>query len=317
MRFFFIAAILLLSIRDAQAEQLYQQNLLRSAGKATVESNANKQTAEWALNLAKASEKARCGNLVEALNELSKLISSYPEETDLSQVFAERAEVKSLLGFTNAALEDCDRACIFENSSKFLHLWHRWMILDRAGRTVEAERALQAADRDARRQFLAESSPYASYASYVKQLAEKHCTALLKPNEQMSKKLLAAIKNLSECETPPSIEELRDLYDIPLDGSQAKSFDCTDCSGSKFWDFANAASDMTILRLRVNTDLCAVSKNDVSNLFDLALEQNGSFTANRKGKLQGLQFGFDADRLRFIGFYWKSPGLTQSNQSIK
>lgn len=316
LNFFFVIGILLLPIVSANAEQLFEQNLLQSS--TNPEPGKPPQllapVSNWGDAFARASEKARDGKLIESLNDLSKLIANHPEEVDLSKAFAERAEVKSLLGFTNSSLEDCDQACLRAGSGRFLHLWHRWLILERAGRLIESERALQAADKEAHKQLTPEPS---HYISSIKNLAAQHRTTALKPDEHASKKLLTVIKELSARETPPNVDEVRVLYDIPLEGSPNSSFTCSDCSGNKFWIDASASSDMTILHLRVNTDFCALSKAEVWNQFELESEQNGtSFSARTKGKLQGLRFAFDSDRVRFIGFYWKTPGLPCVESSI-
>lgn len=316
IRLFFIATILLSPITGVEAEQLFEQNLLLSSKHAlsSKEPPSIDPTAKWGDGIAQASEKARHGSLVEALNDLSKLIANHPEEVDLSKAFAERAEVKSLLGFTNSALEDCDQACMHAGSSKFLHLWHRWMILERAGMLVDAQRALQAADKEVHRQQTLEPSVY---TSAIQQLAEEQRTKLLKADDGSSKKLLAAIKGLCERETPPSIEEVRDELNIPLEGTPSSSYGCIDCSGNRYWVDANASPDMTILHLRINADFCAVSKEDLSNVFGLEPDQNGaSFVAKKRGKLQGLRFGFDAERVRFIGLYWNTPGLPAANSKL-
>jgi len=317
IRIFCIFGVLLSTVAGVRADELFVLNLLQHGKRVpesehtlvdaikSLDSQIEKEPArKWQFLFKIASLKARQGKLSEALNDLSCIINDYPEVA-LDNVFAERAEVKSLLGFTTAALEDCDRT-----SGSSLHFWHRWLILNRAGRYVEANRALQAAIRAAQHEVLPNV-----YSVPLHRDAEQYNVAAIPADPAIGAKVIAMIEELASRSTPPSIEELKKRFGVELQGSgkydSKTSYSCYSCTGDTFWDYARAASDLNQILFRINTDVCSVSKAELTEHYELEPDtgMNGNrYFAKKKGNLQALSFGFEGDKepkLRHIALYWK------------
>lgn len=311
---FFFAPLLLSTVGDAGASELFIQNLLHEVPPSeqvldksikTFESQIESDPSNrWHYLLEIASTKARQGKLTESLNDLSDIILNYPSVA-LDNVFAERAEVKSLLGFTTSALEDCDRC-----STSSLHFWHRWLILNRAGRYVEANRALQASIRAAQHEVLPNV-----YSGPLHRIAEQYNVAAIPADPANGPKVIAMVEELASRSTPPSIEEIKKRFGVELKGSgrydNKTSYSCYSCTGDTFWDYASAASDLNQITFRINTDICAISKAELMAHYEL--ESDPGMNANRyfakkRGNLQALSFSFTGDnepKLSHIGFYWQ------------
>lgn len=311
---FSFTSILLLTIGDARASELFIGNLLHESLPAkevldkrmrSLETQLESdKTKRWHYLVEIATTKAQQGKLCESLNDLSDVILNYPDVA-LDNVFAERAEVKSLLGFTTSALEDCDRC-----STSSLHFWHRWLILNRAGRYVESKRALQAAIRAAEHEAIP-----AIYSGPLHRIAEQYNVVAIPADPENGPKVIAMIEDMANRSTPPSIEEVKKRFGVELKGSgrddNKTSYSCYSKTGDTFWDYARAASDLNQILFRINTDVCSISKAELIEHYKLEPDPDmnaNRYLAKKRGYLQTLSFSFTGDvepKLSHIGFYWK------------
>ena len=90
---------------------------------------------------------AQQGRLLAALEQMA-LIDD-PKLKEEPEFLEERAEIKSLLGFAQSAIEDMDR--IERKYQNHKVLWHRSLILERAGKIEQSKLEMRKAIAEAER----------------------------------------------------------------------------------------------------------------------------------------------------------------------
>lgn len=325
---FFLVSLLLLPVVPASASRLYELNLLRQDSTfeinprwfsddviAAAKSDIKKEPQRKAQLLFEiASATAQQGKLLAALEQMALIDDSKLKEGP--EFLEERAEIKSLLGFDQSAIEDMDRIDSKYRNHKVL--WHRSLILERAGKIEQSNLEM--------RKAIAEAERFKHGDNYLRILLEsakrKHLTAL-EPSPQKADEVLAAINSFNILSSAPSLSKATSML-----GLDEKSAEKSESSGVIF--FYPVSADSPIKRASITPDAhqinfdvdnaaCAITEQVIRKKFDAATEQelypgsmsgcgNGTLTLISKEPKDGFsQFIFDggnpaALRSVFIGF---------------
>ena len=278
---FFIASCLLLSVAEASAARLYEIDLLRQSPVQKVDAlwSSDSRIVEAQQEIRKdptrknqflfdiASVKALQGKLVEALEDLATIDDDYLKATP--EFLEERAEIKSLLGFDDAALNDINR--IPRRFQNWKTLWHRSLIFARAGRNAESMLDF--------RKALAQAERFKTGDNYLTTLlesAKSRNIAALEPDPQKREKALAVIESLMNLSSAPALSDT-----VRLLGIETQAFD-PNSAGENFHypsstdspvTFATISSNAHQIRVSFDDAACMITPEIIRKQFDAATEQ--------------------------------------------
>ena len=312
IRFFFIAATLLLTVAEASASRLFELNLLRQDPNFPVDSRwfSENVIEEARTNIKKdpqnkakylfeiASVKAQQGKFLESLEKMAIIDDdSFKRTPDFLQ---ERAEIKSLLGFDEAAIQDMDR--IDRKYQNWKTLWHRSLVLDRAGKTKEANLDFRKAVAEAQRFKFGNN-----YVDILLTSAKNRKITALEPDPKNKEQILSIIQSLlSYSSAPPLVETIK------LIGLDESSFEDSGAGENIYYPISmNCPIKCATItprghQIRISFDTAAsfITPETVRKQFDAATEQelwpggmgssNESLTLYpRHQETVGSQFVFD------------------------
>ena len=328
-RLFFITSSLLLCVAEANASKLFEIDLLKQDPNFPINSNwfsdsvitaakseikkQPKKKSQLLFEIASAT--AQQGKLLAALEQMALIDDlSLKEGPDFLE---ERAEIKSLLGFDLSAMEDMNK--IQRKYQTFKVLWHRSLILERAGKIEQSKLEF--------RKAVAEAERFNSENNYLKILLSsakrKHLTAL-EPNPLKADQVLAAIKSIVALQSAPTLEEATKML-----GLDEKSADNQPASGVVF--FYPASADSPIKRATITPDAhqinfdidnsaCGITQTVVRKEFDAATEQElfpGSKSAPAQGTVTLLAQAEAGHIVQFVFDGGNPPALRSFSISFK
>lgn len=277
---FFITAILLLTIGNTNASRLYEIDLLRqdpnfpidprwfstaviAEAKANIKKEPEKK-AQFLFDIASA--KAQQGKLLEALEQMALIEDDNVKHN--ADFLEERAEIKSLLGFDISAIEDMDK--IDTKYRNWKTLWHRSIVLQRAGKSEEGLLDFRKAVAEAERFKIGDN-----YVEILLKTAKQHQITALKPEPEMMAQTLEIIQSLLHYHSAPPLAETIKL--IGLEGGQVEDSG----TGEQLYYASNkspikcASITPTGQQIRISFDAAAsaISPEIVRKDFDAGTEQ--------------------------------------------
>jgi hypothetical protein len=284
----FIFAIILLSPVAARADHLYEVNLLNkgifskqteSDSATRLNSTIKQLKADMKLEPARksdfqfeiASAEARQGQLTKALSDLNKI-----KDKNLairSDYLEERAEIKSLLGLHAEALLDINN--ILSQASgewqTWQTLWHKSIILERAGKTNESELCLRAAKANLDR-FQTNSIFEQTFSQII---IERHLTAI-EPAPKQAKTAIALIQKLLHQPTCPQLSNTIELLGFsaqPEKNGQTSEDKYLPLSSQSPFRYATINPDGNQIRLFLDTTNCLITPEELKKNFDVGTDK--------------------------------------------
>ncbi|MEW6505854.1 MAG: hypothetical protein AB1457_18025 [Chloroflexota bacterium] len=280
----FVLGIVLLSPIAAHADRLYETNLLKQDGfkeQLTPDVNAIEQMkAEIKREPERKSEflfeiatlKARQGQLKEALSDLNKTNDKYlvirPDYLE------ERAEIKSLLGLHPAALLDIDSVLNRTSSGewqKWRTLWHKSIILERAGKTTEAELRL----REAKANLDRFQTNGIFEQTFSKVVMDRHLKAI-EPEPKKADNAISLIQSLLKEPSCPKLNntiELLGLNTSPEKNQQTREDKYIPLSPQSPLRYATITPEGNQIRLYLDTTSCLITPEDLKKNFDVGTDK--------------------------------------------
>lgn len=214
-----------------------------------------------------ASVTAQQGQLVDALQQMASITDfDLKQSTDFLE---ERAEIKSLLGFDTSALEDMDR--IKNNDQSWKALWHRSLILERAGKNQESRVIFRNALAEAERFRLGDN-----YLRILLETAKQRQLTPMEPSTELAEKAVSIVQSLLNCASAPPLKDT-----ITLLGLDEKSIKAS-TSGENHYaplskdspiKVATITADGNQVRIYLDTAHCQIAPNFVRQHFDAASQK--------------------------------------------
>lgn len=252
-----------------------------------------------------ASATAQQGKLSSALDQMA-LIDD-PKLKQTTDFLEERAEIKSLLGFDDAALQDLDR--IDRNFLTWKTFWHRSLILERAGKLEQANFNLRKAVSEAQR------LNGDNYHDVLLASARQRKITALEPDHTKAARVLSFLDEIlrfSKCPTLAETIRLLKLDDRSAEPQQNGVISYRPLSSNSPIKYAIFTPDGHQIRLIFNSTECGITPGVVRNHFNASTEQElwpgakgGCGAANltlysKKCKLGNAEFGFDGAKEPFL-----------------
>ncbi|MBX9724801.1 MAG: hypothetical protein K2X81_25575 [Candidatus Obscuribacterales bacterium] len=217
--------------------------------------------------------------------------------------FEERAEIKSLLGFDNSAIEDMDR--IERKYQNWKTFWHRSLILQRAGKIDQANLDLKRAIAEAERFKFGDNF----HRILLESAKRRHITAL-EPDPQKTEQTLSILHSLLVTSSAPTLAETVSLLGLDQASEEKKTDGETiyyPLSANSPIKYVTIASDVHQIRLFLNSAACRITPEMVRKQFDAATDKElwpdsmggcgpGTLTLYRKNNQHSeplMQFVFD------------------------
>lgn len=297
---FLLTCNLLCVIADARADRLFETDLLKQDKNYQVDpvwsSNSviegataniqNDPTRKDQFLFDIASAKAHQGKLTAALEDLAKIDSEYIKCAP--DFLEERAEIKSLLGFDESAIQDIDK--ISANSQSWQILWHKSLIFERAGKPAEAKLLLQKALTN-----LQHSKVENIFAKTLRQVAREQQLVALTPDSKQKELALSMFQSLlTRPSAPEKAETLKALGLNENSRRESKSGEDTylPLSSNSPLCYATITPDGEQIRVYIDSTACMISPDIVREQFDAATEQElwpGSMSGCGPGTLTLFQ----------------------------
>ena len=254
---FFTILLLIVVIPSASADQLFITNLMQYPEPMVLEDSAihaetirsleqqikDEPQRTWQLRSEIATTKARQGKLTEALNDLSLLLANTKGNSS-ELALEERAELKSIMGFTDAALDDNSKVLLADQN--WLFLWHRWLILKRGGQIKDAQETLGQALQALQRHGADNNLAKALVATGKKENCVPDNSAQI-----ITDKALTQLKQTAQLSTPPSNKDMAIIFGLKLVDSNNGTSTFKSEKISCLWTSASAADNFNQLKLDV------------------------------------------------------------------
>lgn len=252
--------------------------------------------------LAIASVKAHQGRLTEALDDLSKV----EPNLRMQDFYEERAEIKSLLGFDDSAIQDMDFV-LKTNSGQWQtwqSLWHESVILERAGKHNEAKYCMRQALTNLQR---FKPVPNLFSNTFLKEVQDKSITAI-ESDQKKQDTALALIQTLLQKTSAPELTETLTLLGLDkesLQKSQSRDDRYLPLSSDCPFRFATITPDGLQIRVFLDSTACLLSPDVIRKHFSTATEQEmgglggcgaGTLTLYPKDTTLQSQFLFDGGK---------------------
>jgi hypothetical protein len=208
---FFILLVLLSGfVASAQASRLYEINELREDSSFEIDPHwfSNEVIEDAKANMKKdptnqglflfqiASTKAQQGKPFEALQDMANIQDEKVKQS--ADFLEERAEIKSMLGFDSSAIEDMER--IQSKDQNWKMLWHKSLILKRAGKIDAATHELRKAVAEAERFRNGDN-----FHRILLQSAKKQSVAALEPDAAKAEQSISLMRSLLSLGSAPNI----------------------------------------------------------------------------------------------------------------
>jgi len=324
---FLLVTFLLLPVVPATASRLYELNLLRQDSSfeidprwfsddliAAANVGIKKEPAKKAQLLFEiASVTAQQGRLLAALEQMA-LIDD-PKLKEEPEFLEERAEIKSLLGFAQSAIEDMDR--IERKYQNHKILWHRSLILERAGKIEQSKLEMRKAIAEAERFKHGDN-----YLTILLESAKKKQLTALEPDPKKAEQVLSTIGSILDLASAPSSSEA-----IRILGLDEKSAETQEANGlTLFYPLsanspikrASITPDAHQISLDIDNTACGITEEIVRKKFHAATEQElypGSLSGCGPGTLTLLSTNEPAGQFTFDG--GEKPFLQRFSISFK
>lgn len=282
---FIFASVLLPSVA-ARADHLYEVNLLnkgvfskRTKPATELNSTIRQLKADMKQEPARksdfqfeiASAEAVEGQLTKALSDLNKIKDK--NLTVRSDYLEERAEIKSLLGLHAEALLDINS--ILNNASgewqKWRTLWHKSIILERAGKTNESEHCLREAKANLDR--FQTNGIFEQTFSQI--MIERHVSAI-ESSPKRAETVISLIRKLLQQTNCPPLEntiELLGLSTKPEKNGQTKEDKYIPLSSQSPFRYATINPDGSQIRLFLDTTNCLITPEELKKNFDVGTDK--------------------------------------------
>lgn len=329
--FLFLTTALLLTVGDVRASRLYELNLLRQDPSFEInqrwfsdevikdaKDNIKKDpTSAARFSFEIASAMAQQGKLLKALEQMALIDDQALKESP--DFLEERAEIKSLLGFDSSAVEDMDR--IGWKYQNWKTLWHRSLILARAGKPEQSRFELRRAVAEAERFKTGDN-----YHTILLETAKKRQITALEPDSQKREQVLSTLGSLLSRTAAPAPAEIISLLGLDKKSAEPQldgviSF-LPVTSNSPF-RYVTITPDGHQIRLFLHNAACQIPPDIIKEHFDAATEQElwpgdksgcgpGTLTLYpRKQESRVSQFIFDgAEEPALSSFFisYRNPG---------
>lgn len=272
--FFFTLCNLLLTVGNARADHLYETNLLKqdatfkpnpiwSSNKMIEDAqsaikNEPERKAQFLFDIA--SVEAHQGKLKKALTDLDSIADPYIKNSP--EFLEEKAEIESLQGSNDLALKTMDKLL----RPNWKSLWHRSIILERAGKSTDAKLSLQKAIA-----LLQHEKSQTAFATTLQLVAQKKQIGTIEPDPKARDAAIAGIQALMDSpaapETKKTIEILGLSGKIWSPGSPSSENIYIPATSRSPYSYVTITPDGNQIRLFLDIATCSLSPEMVKAKF--------------------------------------------------
>lgn len=277
----FLMTLLLLFVARADASKLYEINLLKQDPNFQIDSRwfsndvikeledkIKQETAnKGAFQFEIASANAQQGKLLTALEQMALIDDDKLKHTP--DFLEERAEIKSLLGFDGAAIEDINK--IERKYQNWKTLWHRSLVLERAGQSDLAILDLRRAIAEAERFKFGDN-----YHRILLESAKQRHISALEPDPHKAEQIVSILRAFIGTSAAPTLAETIILLGLDQSRGEKGADGQTTyypCSKDSPLRYATITPDVHQIRLFLNSAECMVTPDMTRKQFDAFTEK--------------------------------------------
>lgn len=288
---FFSFCFLLLPIADVKADHLYETNLLKqdanfkpnpiwSSNQMITDSqaamkNEPERKAQFLFEIA--SVEAHQGKLKKALADLESIKDEFIKSSP--EFIEERAEIESLTGSPDLALKEMNKLL----RPGWKSLWHRSVILERAGKNVDAKITMQKA-----LALLQHERTENPFATTLQQVTQKKQIDALAQDPKMRDVAIAGIQTLLDQSTAPAVKNILEILGLSgkpwSSGSSSREITYVPANSRSPYSYATITPDGSQIRIYMDIAACLISPETVKEKFGASSESETPMPTGRRSR---------------------------------